>query len=233
MMASRCLHVPCAQLVGRSSSPSSSRWSSDDDDVRYLRRRCGRKNELTATWFACQRREGERVWEPNGSSWRARAHPDEFGLDALACIVAVGHQFGHAAGIPSGTSGTRRVVRLERQGGFRCLALLPLRQRQRRSPVPSPCVSDRDAPWDFISPASPASSKHKLVCEDADKGDDRQRPSATIGNGHRQRSARAIGKSHRQRSATAIGNDRQEPSAATWLRTALRPHEHRPSPRFT
>ena len=112
--------------------------------------------------------------------------PDEFGLDALACIVAVGHQFGHAAGIPSGTSGTRRVVRLERQGGFRCLALLPLRQRQRRSPVPSPCVSDRDAPWDFISPASPASSKHKLVCEDADKGDDRQRPSATIGNGHRQ-----------------------------------------------
>ena len=93
--------------------------------------------------------------------------------------------------------------------------------------------SDRDAPGDFISPASPASSKHKLVCEDADKGDDRQRPSATIGNGHRQRSARAIGKSHRQRSATAIGNDRQEPSAATWLRTALRPHEHRPSPRFS
>ena len=41
MMASRCLlHVPCTQLVGRSSSPSSSRWSSDDDDVRYRRRRC-------------------------------------------------------------------------------------------------------------------------------------------------------------------------------------------------
>ena len=75
--------------------------------------------------------------------------------------------------------------------------------------------SDRDAPWDFISPASPASSKHKLVCEDADKGNDRQRPSATIGNGHRQRSARAIGKSHRQRSATAIGNDRPRRSTAT------------------
>ena len=49
----------------------------------------------------------------------------------------------------------------------------------------------------------------------------RMRTKATIGNGHR------------QRSATAIGNDRQEPSAATWLRTALRPHEHRPSPRFS
>ena len=49
----------------------------------------------------------------------------------------------------------------------------------------------------------------------------RMRTKATIGNGHR------------QRSATAIGNDRQEPSAATWLRTAWRPHEHRPSPRFS
>ena len=43
--------------------------------------------------------------------------------------------------------------------------------------------------------------------------DDRQRPSATIGNGHRQRSATAIGNDRQRPSATIGSEDRQRPSA--------------------
>ncbi|MDA8584129.1 hypothetical protein N9L68_07830 [bacterium] len=90
---------------------------------------------------------------------------------------------------------------------------------------------DQDAAWarHTISPSQISQHKsdaeHLPVCEfeprvGGDRAilvdcDDRQRPSATIGNGHRQRpSSATIGNGHRQRSAAVIGNDRQRGSAA-------------------
>ena len=78
----------------------------------------------------------------------------------------------------------------------------------------------------FRSCSMNAGSMRDPLCPPrAPPSDDRQRPSATIGNGHRQRPSATIGSEdrqrpsatigngHRQRSATAMGNDRQRSSA--------------------
>ena len=50
-------------------------------------------------------------------------------------------------------------------------------------------------------------------------GNDRQRPSATIGNGHRQRPSAKIGNGHRQRSAAVVSGS----AAIGWALSAARP----------
>ena len=50
-------------------------------------------------------------------------------------------------------------------------------------------------------------------------GNDRQRPSATIGNGHRQRASAKIGNGHRQRLAAVVSGS----AAIGWALSAARP----------
>ena len=66
----------------------------------------------------------------------------------------------------------------------------------------------------FRSCSMNAGSMRDPLCPPrAPPSDDRQRPSATIGNGHRQRSATAIGNDRQRPSATIGSEDRQRPSA--------------------